>query len=339
MLLTRDAFREAVFARDKHKCIICGETANLDAHHIIERRLFNDGGYYIDNGATLCSEHHLKAESTELSCKEIREKIGIKTPVLPLHLYSDDEYDKWGNIILPNSQRIRGELFYDESVQKIIKPVLYLFTGKVKYPRTHHLPWSASISDDDRVIASMDKFIGQEVVVTEKMDGENSTLYRNELHARSLDYSPHPSRNRLKQLWAEICSSIPDGWRLVVENTYAAHSIHYKHLKSFAYLLSIWNEQNFCLSWSETKEWAELLEMEIPAILYEGIYNESAIRNAFSEKNPNGDLREGYVMRLTRQFSYGEFRTVVGKYVRKNHVQTHGHWMRSKIIPNVIGKN
>jgi hypothetical protein len=50
-LLTRDQFREAVFARDKHKCVICKEPAK-DAHHIMERRLFTEtdelGGYFLD---------------------------------------------------------------------------------------------------------------------------------------------------------------------------------------------------------------------------------------------------------------------------------------------------
>ena len=40
-LLSRDNFRELVFKRDNYKCIICDEVNNLDAHHIIERRLFN----------------------------------------------------------------------------------------------------------------------------------------------------------------------------------------------------------------------------------------------------------------------------------------------------------
>ena len=31
-LLTRDEFREGVFKRDAHKCVICGEPAK-DAHH------------------------------------------------------------------------------------------------------------------------------------------------------------------------------------------------------------------------------------------------------------------------------------------------------------------
>ena len=43
-LLTRDNFRESVFDRDNHKCVFCDKHAK-DAHHIMERRLFNDGGY------------------------------------------------------------------------------------------------------------------------------------------------------------------------------------------------------------------------------------------------------------------------------------------------------
>lgn len=49
-LLTRDEFREGVFERDGHKCVVCGDDAR-DAHHIMERRLFADGGYYMENGA------------------------------------------------------------------------------------------------------------------------------------------------------------------------------------------------------------------------------------------------------------------------------------------------
>jgi hypothetical protein len=54
ILLTRDNFRNSVFERDKHLCVICKEPA-VDAHHILERRLFPDEGYYIDNGASLCA--------------------------------------------------------------------------------------------------------------------------------------------------------------------------------------------------------------------------------------------------------------------------------------------
>ena len=43
-LLTRDQFRERALARDNNKCVICGGDAT-EVHHIIERRLFEGGGY------------------------------------------------------------------------------------------------------------------------------------------------------------------------------------------------------------------------------------------------------------------------------------------------------
>ena len=122
-LLTRDAFRNGVFERDHHSCVICKQPA-VDSHHILERRLWTDGGYYLDNGASLCRKHHIEAEETTLSCEEIRNASGITTIIIPEHFYDDINYDKWGNILLPNGTRLKGELFNDISVQKIIKPVL-----------------------------------------------------------------------------------------------------------------------------------------------------------------------------------------------------------------------
>lgn len=64
----RENFRTAVFTRDKHKCIFCGKDA-VDAHHITDRNspLFVNGGYVLQNGASLCSEHHLLAEQYHIS--------------------------------------------------------------------------------------------------------------------------------------------------------------------------------------------------------------------------------------------------------------------------------
>lgn len=87
-LLTRDQFREAVFARDGRCCVICGAGA-VDAHHILERKLWVDGGYYLDNGASVCEGCHLRAESTEVSCEELRGRCGIDRVLLPDHLAAD----------------------------------------------------------------------------------------------------------------------------------------------------------------------------------------------------------------------------------------------------------
>jgi hypothetical protein len=334
-LLTRDEYRESVFARDGHRCVVCGARA-VDAHHIIERKLWPDGGYYLDNGASVCGGCHLLAESTEISCDELRMHCSIDRVLLPDHFCPGEPIDKWGNPILPSGQRLRGELFDDEGVLKILTPVLHLFTSRVKYARTFHLPWSPGATADDRVMFDPDvAFGGSEIVVTEKVDGECSTLYRDYLHARSLDYAPHPSRDRLRALHATIAHDIPDGWRLCGENVYAQHSIAYNALPSHFLLFSVWNDRNECLSWDETVTWAQLLGLHTVPVIARGIWNEAHVRLSDSvTKSQLGGDREGYVVRLAAGFHYRTFRRSVAKYVRKGHVTTDDHWSHRNVVPN-----
>ena len=343
LLLDRDTFRESVFKRDGFSCVICHEKAK-DAHHILERRLFKDGGYYISNGASLCEKHHIMAEETTLSCDEIRVAAGITEVCYPDHFYSDAEYDKWGNEILKNGTRIKGELFEDSSVQKILKQgnVLTLFAEKVKYPRTFHLNWSPGMNRDDRMMTDISIFEGQQVMICEKMDGENTSWGTNYMHARSLDSDSHPSRNWVKNLWAQHAYNIPLGWRVCGENMFAKHAIHYTKekgnaLKTYFYMFSIWNEKNMCLSWDETEEWAELLGLTLVPVFYQGIWDMNVINELNKRMESNPDTIEGYVVRLSREYHYSEFRNVCGKYVRKNHVQNnHGHWSTQKITKNEL---
>lgn len=63
----RQAFRDAVFARDGYRCRGCGISLpgvaqQLDAHHITDRNLMPNGGYVKENGITLCPGCHEKAE-------------------------------------------------------------------------------------------------------------------------------------------------------------------------------------------------------------------------------------------------------------------------------------
>ena len=336
-LLTRDEFRDGVFARDGHRCVFCHARA-VDAHHIIERKLWPDGGYYLANGASVCGPCHLKAESTEISCDELRKLCRIDHVLLPPHFQPDEVVDKWGNPVLPNGQRLRGELFDDESVQKILAPVLHLFTSRVKYPRTFHLPWSPGVTDDDRVMDDPDAvFGGHEVIVTEKMDGECSTLYRDYVHARSIEYSSHPSRDRLRALHASIAHDIPEGWRICGENLYAMHSIAYTELPAHFLVFSIWNEKNECLSWDETVLWAKLLGLCTVPVLARWTYTEKRVRMSDDEDESRlGGVREGYIIRLASSFHYRAFRRSVAKYVRKNHVQTDEHWKSREVVPNKL---
>jgi len=344
-LLTRDEFRNAVFKRDGYKCVICGLPA-VDAHHIMERRLFEDGGYYLSNGASLCSTCHLNAEMTTLSCEEIREAAGIKNIILPNHLYGDNDYvhDKWANIILPTGQRIIGELFHDESVQKILARggVLDQFSKYVKYPRTLHLPFSEKRGKDDRVLDNVDHFVGREVVATLKMDGENCTWYRDYTHARSINSGGHPTRKMNKGLWSQVAYDIPEGWRVCGEDLYAKHTIHYKNLVrgenrySYYRVFSIWNEKNECLSWDDTLDWCELLKLQTVPVLYRGPWDEKIIRG-LNQPEYGGDPFEGFVVRVTDSFTFAEFRKSVAKFVRGTFEIKHGHWTQQKIEVNGVG--
>lgn len=350
-LLTRDDFRNGVFARDKHRCVFCGrrpeETpeGKLDAHHILERRLFTQpgelGGYFLSNGASVCEDDHMKCETTEYSVEEVRERCGIEAPGrangarIPDYLYSDESYDKWGNLVLANGRRTKGPLFYDESVQKVLERgrVLDLFTDYVKYPRTMHLLWSQSVNDDDRVMPDMSHWEGREIVVTEKRDGENTNIYTNYLHARSVDGRSHPSRNLLKAWAAQWQHELPEGWRVCGENLYARHSIPYVGLPHHFEGFSIWNERNVRLSWDDTLEWFELLGITSVPVLYRGIYDEKIVRGLWTEEQR--ETVEGYVMTIADEMHYGEFRRFMAKFVRANHVQRTKHnWQREAIVPN-----
>lgn len=339
-LLSRDEFRAAVFTRDGSRCVICKANGPLDAHHIMERRLWTDpaefGGYFVDNGASLCPACHMLAEETKLTVRHICDHAGIKQVLLPSHLYRDQEYDKWGNPVLPNGTRLKGELFFDESVQKVLTQggVMSLFVKYVKYPRTYHLPWSTPGSDD-RTLESVEFLEGREVVVTEKLDGENTSLYSDYVHARSLEKASGADRAEVWKTWSQIAHDIPEGWRVCGENLLIKHSIHYSQLASYFATFSVWNEKNVCLSWDDTVEWTELLGLKTVPVLYRGLWDEEKIRSLYvPDRKP--DLMEGYVVRLASSFPYGAFRRSVAKFVRPNHVTTDSHWRHSRWEKNKL---
>ena len=209
---------------------------------------------------------------------------------------------------------------------------------RFKYPRTPHLPWSPGATEDDiRLSSASVMFSGKNVVVTEKMDGENTTMYSDYIHARSLDSAHHPSRSLVKQLHAQICADIPAGWRICGENLYAKHSIHYTNLPSYFLVFSIWDENNVSLSWNDVVTWCFLLGLKHVPVLYYGAYNEKLIRSLVKESALPTDF-EGYVIRNAGSFSYESFQDNVAKFVRANHVQTDRHWMNSELVPNRLGE-
>lgn len=77
-LLTREEFKKQVFAKTNGKCCVPGCNCDaVDAHHIMDRKLWKDGGYYITNGAALCAKHHLDAEQGRITPKLCLDYMGI----------------------------------------------------------------------------------------------------------------------------------------------------------------------------------------------------------------------------------------------------------------------
>ena len=56
-----------------------------------------------------------------------------------------------------------------------------------KYPRTFHLPFSKGSTSDDKFLKDYSNFENKDIIVTLKMDGENTTMYNDHIHARSLE--------------------------------------------------------------------------------------------------------------------------------------------------------
>ena len=119
VLLSREDFKRQVFLRTKGRCAFCERPA-VDAHHVLERKLFDNGGYFLGNGVAVCDDHHWRCETTELPLAAVREAAGIKVPALPAGFLRDAEYDKWGNRVWPSGLRTWGPLEQDTGARKAL---------------------------------------------------------------------------------------------------------------------------------------------------------------------------------------------------------------------------
>ena len=199
-------------------------------------------------------------------------------------------------------------------------------TQYYKYPRTPHLPWSPGADEDDIIIDTAEHFEGKEIVVTEKMDGECTTMYHDHIHARSIDSGYHPSRTWVQNLHGKIQFTLAENQRICGENMFWVHSIVYTSLPSYFLMFNAW-EDDVCYSWDETLDIAKTLELETVPVLYRGVYDEDIIKGLYDESKYS--TMEGYVIRVATSFNINDFNSSVAKFVRKDHVQTDEHWLRS----------
>ena len=60
------SWKEAIKKRDVN-CVVCGSDKNLEAHHILHRKYFEQLTFNLNNGILLCAECHYKAHGKKLT--------------------------------------------------------------------------------------------------------------------------------------------------------------------------------------------------------------------------------------------------------------------------------
>lgn len=201
----------------------------------------------------------------------------------------------------------------------------------MKYPKTMHLPWSPGVTDDDKVIQDLSFLERSNIVMTEKLDGENTFMDSETTHARSENSGYHQSRDLVKALHAKIRHLIPKNLAIFGENMYAKHSIEYENLSDVFYVFAIFDKASSqFLSWAETKAVAKELGLTTVPVMYEGPYGKFF---DLPKHSKFGNQIEGYVIRDSGRIPIGYFSVLVAKFVRMGHVQTDEHWKRNW-VPN-----
>ncbi|MCY6382679.1 RNA ligase family protein [Hoeflea prorocentri] len=180
-------------------------------------------------------------------------------------------------------------------------------------------------------MSSLDGLMVEDVVITEKMDGENTTIHREGTHARSPDSRYHPSRDWLKAYAAGVSIRLSQDERVVGEYLYARHSVSYENLQSY-FLGFAWIIGDEVQSWDSSMSCFEELGIKPVPLLYRGEFKPEL----FDEIIASLDMmkHEGFVVRTADAFKEPDMSAKMGKYVRADHVQSETHWMRSKLIPN-----
>lgn len=213
--------------------------------------------------------------------------------------------------------------------------------NKVKYPRSWHLSYSEKSTSDDKKHFDDSHFLNKEVVVSIKMDGENTSIYNDYIHARSLDSKTDSEDRRWVDTLrkSKIDGKISESMRICGENMFYKHTCSYENLESMFYVFNIWENDN-CLSWDKTIEICNKLKLETVPIIYNGIYDRKLILKLFNDyiELSDNDV-EGFVVRIKENFNISNFSTSLNKYVRNTFEIPSNHWRYSKKTLNKLIEN
>lgn len=346
--MSRQDFREACVERDGGECLVpsCDRdvTASPDGpgevHHIIERKLWHDGGYIPDNGACVCNPHHRLAEENVIPPQAFWRWADVQDPPLPKSL-EHTYVDKWGD--------------------EVASPAWKEHRDYIKYPSTRHLPFSHEREADDTAHQDVDVFLDVPLVATIKMDGGNCMLVsddENPIRARNGRHADKDHFDMAKQWYWEnnLYSKIPEHLQIFGEWLYAKHSIHYgcdcdeecedvgPALRDYFQVFGIYDTRyDLWLGWHETQAIAQEIGLTVtpPAEVDSYHIGEFDNRQLFWDyawelsQSAVNDGHEGIVIRSALPFHYGQIDERLGKYVRPGHVKEgEKHWSKRPLVQN-----
>jgi hypothetical protein len=216
-----------------------------------------------------------------------------------------------------------------------------------KYGRTFHYDFSPGTTSDDRINTKWREEVQvfDEILHSEKMDGENTCLSGIGVFARShAAPTRHPWAEHLKVRHSMMVNDLKESnLEIFGENLYAIHSIIYPRLEDHFYVFGI-RVLDKWLSWEETKWYSSFFDLPVvPELLIQPTNNTEIIKSTVldlcSQESVFGSIqngtnppisctREGVVSRNTAEYGVAEFAKNVFKFVRKDHVQTDAHWSK-----------
>lgn len=203
-----------------------------------------------------------------------------------------------------------------------------------KYPRTYHLPWSPGTTSDDRISKSVESLIKREIVITEKLDGSNTSITKSGVYGRShADFTRNPWDVKSWEIWNLIKNDLSNGVYLFGEGMYGIHSIEYTNLTSYFYIFGV-RDNNIWIDWDSVEEYAYLLDLPTAPVLFRGVVNsekelKELTESLVSQPSSLGGSSEGIVVRNANSFHNDDFSQNIMKWVKKGHVQTDEHWTRT----------
>ena len=205
----------------------------------------------------------------------------------------------------------------------------------LKYPSTPYWPWSPTVGRGDAVHGVPERFVGEDLVATEKLDGGNALLHQGCTYARSV---AGPSEGKWMAMVKKHHAwkvTEPDVY-LYGEDIYGLHSIVYDPVPEAAtfYAFALRDGDGAFAAFAEFEAYAKEREIPVVPVLFRGRFGSIAELRQFMEKAQHqpsalGGEREGVVLRLARGFPSVDFAHNVCKTVRVDHVQTDEHWTRN----------